>query len=190
MSAPATEFERVYTVHDYWDGARRGFAEFEGRPHAYRAVRFYNRGTPEDDHFDLSPIDPSLLPLVLEEWDIWLRWQAAFRAGNATEETHPALPEDRRHYEGIHPTVQRCLAVLARRAIRVRATFSEDGTRVHWERIAQPKRARRERPRAPVHASCRGARGQPRSRCDDRKHELPAPCMPRDDPDRPRGRVR
>ena len=144
------DFERVYTVHDFWDGERRGFADFEGRPHAYRAVCRYSRGVPEDDHFDLSPIDPTLLPLVLEEWEIWLRWQAAFQAGQAAEDTHPALPEDRARYEAVHPVVRRCLAVLAGRAIRVRGTFRPagdgDGTEVQWERIAQPTRARRDRP--------------------------------------------
>lgn len=142
------KFERVYTVHDFYDGARRGFADFDGRPHAYRAVLRYNKGVPEDDYYDLSPIDPSSLPLVLEEWDIWRRWEAAFKAGKATVDSHPALPEDRARYEAVHPLVRRCLAVLARRAIRVRGTFRRmadaQGVGVNWERIAQPRRARRE----------------------------------------------
>jgi len=31
------EYERVYTMTDYYDGPRKGIADFEGRPHLYEA---------------------------------------------------------------------------------------------------------------------------------------------------------
>jgi hypothetical protein len=38
----------------------------------------------------VQPIDPELLALVLEDWDIWNRWSDAFDRGEASQETHPA----------------------------------------------------------------------------------------------------
>jgi hypothetical protein len=59
---------------DYYDGPRSGFADFEGRPHAYRALW----DVAEDDfdaegRFALMPITPQLLAIALEDWAIWRR---------------------------------------------------------------------------------------------------------------------
>ncbi len=85
-----------------------------------------------------GPIDPAVLPMILEGRKIWLRWHASFEAGEATEDTHPALAEDRARYEEIAPVVRRSLPVPRRRAIRVRGTFRRapegEGIEVLWER--------------------------------------------------------
>jgi hypothetical protein len=51
-----------------------------GRPHVYETP--FNEG--KDDYEDflvVSPIEPQLLGLVLEDWDIWNRWAEAFDGG-------------------------------------------------------------------------------------------------------------
>jgi hypothetical protein len=40
-------------------------------------------------------VEPRLFELALESWSIWRRWETAFHEGRATQETHPALPEER-----------------------------------------------------------------------------------------------
>lgn len=52
-------FERVYTVHDYWDGPRSGFADFGGVPHAYRSLWLDDLDEWDPDRFELSPIAPT-----------------------------------------------------------------------------------------------------------------------------------
>ena len=90
MSSP----DRVLTVQDYYDGPCLGITELSGVPHIYE--REFDRDADEfNDTYFLSPIANDLLVLVLEDWEIWLRWEAQFKAGKADQDTHPALPEDR-----------------------------------------------------------------------------------------------
>jgi hypothetical protein len=73
VPAPLRPFERVYTMTDYYDGPRRGIADFDGRPHTYDAVFDYA----QDDYaepYDLRPVDAETLQLALEAWQIWQRW--------------------------------------------------------------------------------------------------------------------
>lgn len=49
----------------------------------------------------MSPIEPDLLALVLEDGDIWNRWSDAFDPGEASKDTHPALPQDRPRHDDL-----------------------------------------------------------------------------------------
>src|SRR5262249_36429817 len=58
----------------------------------------------EDDYtgrFWLMPIGAELFSLIMEDWEIWLRWDTAFRQGKATLQTHPALPEDQPRHDAL-----------------------------------------------------------------------------------------
>jgi hypothetical protein len=92
-------WDRVYTINEYYDGPVLGVADYRGKPHIYQ--KQFNREVDEyADRFLLSPIDPELFLWVLEDWEIWLRWDAAYRQGKVDIKTHPALPEERqRHAE-------------------------------------------------------------------------------------------
>jgi hypothetical protein len=96
------QFERVYTVTDYYDGPRGGVANFRGEPHRYRSV-YLDSATwePDEDRFELQPISAEALQLALEDWAIWRRWEEAFHTGQTDLSTHPALPEDRARHEVI-----------------------------------------------------------------------------------------
>jgi hypothetical protein len=91
--------ESIYTVTTWYDGAREGVADFQGKPHYYKCLQGYDdecKPTP----YALIPIDNEIFQLELKNWNIWLRYQAAFKAGEATCKIHPALPEDQvRHDE-------------------------------------------------------------------------------------------
>ena len=90
--------DRVLTVNDYYDGPRLGVAELDGLPHVYESEFDHNADEYRNTYF-LSPIAPDLLALVLEGWEIWLRWESAYKRGITTLETHPALPEDRARHD-------------------------------------------------------------------------------------------
>ena len=83
MSEP--DWERVYTVNDFYDGPRLGVADYNGQPHLYESRWDDSEGRWEGekgeegylDNFWLSPITAEELVLVLEDWAIWERWEAA-----------------------------------------------------------------------------------------------------------------
>ncbi|HEV7441182.1 MAG TPA: hypothetical protein VGO18_01220, partial [Steroidobacteraceae bacterium] len=91
MSELVGEWEPVFTVNEFWDRPRRGFANFGGRPHAYLCEW--------DAHADdwgvvylLSPVSDEQLGLAREDWAIWRRWASARHAQSlAAEDEHPAL---------------------------------------------------------------------------------------------------
>lgn len=117
-------FERVYAIHDYWDGPRSGFADFDSAPHAFQSV--FRRELEErdpDDRFELSPIAPVTLAHVLEDWNIWRRWEDAFYAGNASQDTHPALPEDRTRHDELKLIVERALIIVPSQRRVARGVF-------------------------------------------------------------------
>jgi hypothetical protein len=117
-------FERVYTVVDYWDGPREGVADFQGRPHLFQAE--WDKGADDDESvrtFLLRPISHKALEAALEDWTIWLRWEQAFHAGETTEQSHPALPEDRSRHEELEATFAAEVRGLEGPPLRAHGTF-------------------------------------------------------------------
>jgi len=58
-------WERVFTVNDYYDGPRRGVADFGGKPHIYES-QFSDAEDPYTDRFLLMEIEAELFQLALE----------------------------------------------------------------------------------------------------------------------------
>jgi hypothetical protein len=105
-------FERVYTVYDWWDGPRAGFADFRGKPQAYRSIWREDVDDWDPDHrFALNPVSPETLECAVEAWEIWKRWEEAYYAGMVELNQHPALPEDRDRHNVLTPIVQRALEI-------------------------------------------------------------------------------
>ena len=96
--SPENGSEVVHTVTDYYDGPRKGIANYQGIPHFYEC-EFGAANDDYSDRYQLTPIDEQLFQLALEDWGIWKRWEAAYYAGKTGLETHPALPEDRSRHE-------------------------------------------------------------------------------------------
>ncbi|HEY4372877.1 MAG TPA: hypothetical protein VGN52_13195 [Burkholderiales bacterium] len=94
----------MLTVNEYWDGPRLGIAEVSGVPHVYESG-FDESADEYRDVYFVSPIDPALMALVMEDWEIWRRWDAARRNGEVTVETHPALPAERERCEKLRELI-------------------------------------------------------------------------------------
>ena len=109
---------------DYWDGPRGGVADFNGVPHAYRCI-FDERKNDWTNRFRIKRLTPQEFELVMEDWEIWLRWQAALKAGETTSATHPALPADRERHDAIKPLVDAAMRV-AEDAPQHRAEFRRE----------------------------------------------------------------
>jgi hypothetical protein len=119
MEAP---FEKVYTMTDYYDGPRRGIADFNGRPHFYDS-EWDEVGDDDAFTFALTPVPPEVLALALEDWVIWRRWETAFHEGQTTNETHPALPDDRPRHDELSATLARRLVTDPSSRVRARGEF-------------------------------------------------------------------
>jgi hypothetical protein len=75
------------------------------------------------DSFLLTPIDGETFALALEDWTIWRRWETAFYQGKATQESHPALSEDRSRHDELERLLQKRLMGEPSRALRKKAEF-------------------------------------------------------------------
>lgn len=115
-------FEKVYTMTDYYDGPRRGIADFQGRPHFYDSEW-------SDDHdsyvdiFKLTAVEDDLFLLALEDWAIWRRWEIAFHEGRVDTTTHPALPEDRSRHEELQSALAQRMVTCPKQHLRARGEF-------------------------------------------------------------------
>jgi hypothetical protein len=58
-------YERVYTVIDYYDGPRKGIADYRGKPHFYECI-FDESKNDYTDSFLLAPVDPQSFQLAME----------------------------------------------------------------------------------------------------------------------------
>lgn len=67
-------YERVYTVVDYYDGPRKGVADYQGKPHLYECINY-------SDAFLLAPLDTEAFWFAMEDWAIYQRWELAYQKG-------------------------------------------------------------------------------------------------------------
>jgi len=131
-------FDRVLAIHDWYDGPRSGVAEISGVPHLF-ASTFNDKKDDYNDFYHVRPIPADILALVLEDWEIWLRWHAAWREGRAELSTHPALPEDVARHAEIEALIGNGLKVDPASSKQFRAKFRDlrrdgswSGGEVEW----------------------------------------------------------
>ena len=115
-------YEPVHTVTDYYDGPRKGIADFEGRPHFYES-EWDDLADEYAITFRLTPVEPRLFELALESWSIWRRWETAFHQGRTRQSTHPALPEETMRNNELHRILERELKINDGYYIRAQGDF-------------------------------------------------------------------
>ena len=121
-----SSLERVYTIDDWYDGARQGVADYRGRPHAYRSL-YLDSATwdPDEDRFELVPASDEMRDLMIERDALFQRWEAAFREGRTPqpgENDLPVLPEDRTRYVKLQERIAAALECAGPRFV-VRGRF-------------------------------------------------------------------
>ena len=77
----------VFTVTDYYDGPRKGIANYQGKPHLYECI-FDETADVYSESFLLTPLDLETFQLAMEGWEIWLHWEDAYYSGRADISTH------------------------------------------------------------------------------------------------------
>ncbi len=129
------EHETVYTITDWYDGARRGIADLYGKPHYYENP--WNESEQDwSEIYFLKLLDDETFALAMEDWEIWLRWERAFKDGKTTQETHPALPEDKQRHEQLKKTLAERLVISPEKCVKATAEFVYgEPTKVKWQKI-------------------------------------------------------
>lgn len=117
-----SKFEIVHMITDWYDGARKGVADIKGQPH------YFENCWEEDKQFwsDISllrPLDADTFALVTEDWEIWLRWEKAFKEGRTLQETHPCLPEDKLRHDELKSMLDKRLITCFETDIKASAEF-------------------------------------------------------------------
>ncbi len=97
-------FEPVHSIHDWWDGPRKGIAGFEGRPHVFERG-FDAAGDEHAEWYELRPIDEAVFRAAMRLEELWQRYSREFFLGRRSkaeiQASHPVLPEDRAEYDGL-----------------------------------------------------------------------------------------
>jgi hypothetical protein len=62
-------YEEVFRVVDYYDGPRKGVANFRGKPHFYDCI-FDEARDEYSDLYHLTPLSQYIFKLAKEDWDI------------------------------------------------------------------------------------------------------------------------
>lgn len=119
---PEGVFEPVYTESEWYDGPRRGIAEFGGKPHLYECEWDETRNNYAET-FLLSPVEPETVAFELEAWAISGRWEQAHRDGLVDATTCPALPHERARYEELQGLLATRLVLDPTRSVRRCAEF-------------------------------------------------------------------
>ncbi len=127
-----SEYETVHTITDWYDGARNGVADLNGKPHYYE--NHWNEGDSFwSDIYLLKPLDAEIFELAIESWNIYLRWETARQEDKASVETCPTLPEERERYDEIEKVLAERLVVSPETSVQATAEFVYgELTKVKW----------------------------------------------------------
>lgn len=136
-------FERVYTIDEWCGGPRAGVANFAGVPHFYRSVsRESAAWAPDEPRFEIIPLTPELLAMILEADALFRRWHLGPRTGSGGPPPDGCGPaEERARYVDLERQIAHGLAKRHPIAI-MRGHFDFDPDRVRWTPIdrARPHR--------------------------------------------------
>lgn len=132
-------FEDVFTIDDWYDGPRSGFALYDGAPHHYRSLYLdFDDWDADEDRFELVPVSASVLDAALEASAIFDRWDAVRQASGANKGSDPpasefgALPEERPRYAALRAVIAPYEVADHPDGFIVRGKFELGCERVQW----------------------------------------------------------
>jgi hypothetical protein len=134
-------YEEVFTVTYYYDGPRKGIANFKGLPHFYECI-FDEADDDYSDLYRLTPISQSIFELAKEDWAIFKRWEAAFHSGKTTVESCPALRQDSPRHEQIRAILDSALKIDAAVCVTRRGSFERLGSEEFPKGVMRPLQVR------------------------------------------------
>jgi hypothetical protein len=92
--------ERVYVENERYDGPRAGVADINGIPHRFKSL--FDEAEDDDlGTFVVWPIDAATLKLEIEQWKIFVEWNASYESRTSKPESHPGNTGTNRRWDQI-----------------------------------------------------------------------------------------
>lgn len=105
--------EIVHAVEGYYDGPETGFADFRGHPCRFEVSNEWMVRDRTVRRFKLSAVSKELLQLVLEQHQLWSRWNFAYRKGRVPDDlpySERVLPDDLEMHRALEAHIHEGLA--------------------------------------------------------------------------------
>jgi hypothetical protein len=90
----------ILTISNYYDGPIEGITTLSGKPHFYECI-FDELDDEYSDQFLLTPMSDAIYKIAMESWEMWIRYNTAFKDGAIDKRHHPVLPHERKKYDEI-----------------------------------------------------------------------------------------
>lgn len=115
--------ERVYVENEWYDGPRAGLADIGEIPHRFKSL-FDEKEDEFTGTFMVWPVDKQVFDLEIEQWQIFVEWNALYESGKTNTDAHPVHGGLSARWDEIEILLQKSrseVPALARRAV---ATFT------------------------------------------------------------------
>lgn len=116
--------EQVYVKNEYYDGPRRGIANYNGVPH--RFIANFDDLNVENDTFRLFPVLNDEFSLEIEQWKIYVEWDKKYESGELGADTHPGHGGIDKRWDEIEKILQPKRDIIPESAIEVYAEFKQN----------------------------------------------------------------
>lgn len=117
-----SDYGKVYTITEWYDGARGGIADLDGEPYYYEN-HWNDEKNGWNEIYFLKLLDAETFALAMEDWAIWLRWEQAYKEGKTAHETHPALPSERQRHDELSAILAERLVLDRDASVKAKADF-------------------------------------------------------------------
>lgn len=107
----------------WYDGPRSGLADINGQPHRFTSL-FDEK---EDEYlgtFLVWPVDKRTLDLEVEQWRIFIEWNALYELGQADVDAHPGHGGRDARWDEIEVLLKQSRSAVPAKARRALAQFS------------------------------------------------------------------
>ena len=128
--------EIVHVELEWYDGPRRGVANFNGAPHRFISQYREYKGDfdvdQERDVFDVFPISRSDLKLEQEQWKIFVDWNSKFEAGELPAASHPGKGGINSRWDEIETLLVSSRDVIPKNTLEAYAVFTYIENRLRY----------------------------------------------------------
>ncbi len=131
-------WEKVYTVNRFYDVPTLGVADYCGVPHIFEA-KLEEMVEAWESPFYLSEVASELMSLIMENWDIWIRWKDLKDKGEVDYKSFP-LPEDQKRHKELTDLIGGRLKTEPDQSIMAIAEFrklrcDQNSWEVRWKTV-------------------------------------------------------
>ena len=127
--------EKVHIENDWYDGPRKGVADFDGIPHRFIS-NFQDFEDQERciDTFKLFPISVDELNLEIEQWAIFVEWNEKYEAGEVETNSHPGHGGINKRWDELEKILSNKREAIPEVVFNVTAVFENNNQKNRYEK--------------------------------------------------------